>query len=260
MASLFPREEHAEALFHKILSSEAAKQQLYYTFCAEQDNTESDMDSTFPQALLQAYENRDLSALLISLCGNTMFDLLRTSYLIPYRFGGKSGANPHLLTDENGEKQDGCDVSQHMLHKFADIRRQHTLPPRSALYLADGSHLRHIYDEKMQVQEIMSPPRRGILTLYAMPDTAEQGLTEAEAYNIVWDAFNAIQQACPTAMVFYGQNTGFKKERAYDELGVLLPMKEFEHHILNHLDQVDGIALACREKMMKAAGIDSLPL
>ena len=260
MASLFPREEHAEALFRKILSSEAAQQQLYDAFCTEQENTEGDIGSTFPQALLQAYENRDLSALLISLCGNTMFDLLRTAYLIPYRFGGKSGSNPRLLTDETGAPLDGCEISPRTLRKFADIRRQHTLPPRSALYLADGSHLRHLYDEDMQVQEIMSPPRCGILTLYALPDTAEQGLTEAEAYNIVWDAFNALQETCPTAMVFYGQDTGFKKERAYDELGVLLPMKEFEHHILHHLEQADGIALACREKMMQAAGIDSLPL
>lgn len=260
MASLFPREEHVEALFHKILSSQAARQRLYDTFCTEQENTEGNIYSSFPQALLQAYENRDLSALLISLCGNTMFDLLRTSYLIPYRFGGKSGTNPRLLTDENGNLRQDAAVSPHTLRKFTDIRRQHRVPPRAALYLADGSHLRHVYDETMQVQEVLSPPRRGILTLYALPDTAEQGLTEAEAYNIVWDAFNAVQQACPTAMVFYGQDTGFKKQRAYDELGVLLPMQEFEHHILHHLEQTDGILLACREKMMQAAGMDSLPL
>ena len=33
MASLFPREEHAEALFHRILSNPGAEQQLYETFC-----------------------------------------------------------------------------------------------------------------------------------------------------------------------------------------------------------------------------------
>ena len=32
MASLFPREEHAEALFHRILSNPGAEQQLYETF------------------------------------------------------------------------------------------------------------------------------------------------------------------------------------------------------------------------------------
>ena len=38
MASLFPREEHAEALFHRILSNPGAEQQLYETFCMEQEN------------------------------------------------------------------------------------------------------------------------------------------------------------------------------------------------------------------------------
>ena len=98
----------------------------------------------------------------------------------------------------------------------------------------------------MQVREMYSPSRRGVLTLYALPDTVEQGLTEAQAYNIVWDAFNEIQQRCPTAMVFYGQDTGYKLQKSHDELGVLLPLKEFEHNILHHLEQVDGIVLRCR--------------
>ena len=129
-----------------------------------------------------------------------------------------------------------------------------------ALYLADGSHLRHKYTKDMQVREMYSPPRRGVLTLYALPDTVEQGLTEAQAYNIVWDAFNEIQQKCPTAMVFYGQDTGYKLQKSHDELGVLLPLKEFEHNILHHLEQVDGIVLRCREEMIHQAGKDSLPL
>ena len=99
-----------------------------------------------------------------------------------------------------------------------------------------------------------------MLTLYALPDTVEQGLTEAQAYNIVWDAFNEIQQRCPTAMVFYGQDTGYKLQKSHDELGVLLPLKEFEHNILDHLEQVDGIVLRCREEMIHQAGKDSLPL
>ena len=132
--------------------------------------------------------------------------------------------------------------------------------PRAALYLADGSHLRHKYTKDMQVREMYSPSRRGVLTLYALPDTVEQGLTEAQAYNIVWDAFNEIQQRCPTAMVFYGQDTGYKLQKSHDELGVLLPLKEFEHNILHHLEQVDGIVLRCREEMIHQAGKDSLPL
>lgn len=79
MASLFPREEHAEALFHRILSNPGAEQQLYETFCMEQENASFEdgggAECSFAKALLQAYENRDISALTIALCNNTMFDL-----------------------------------------------------------------------------------------------------------------------------------------------------------------------------------------
>lgn len=266
MTSLFPREEHAEALFHRILSNPGAEQQLYETFCMEQENASFEdgggAECSFAKALLQAYENRDISALTIALCNNTMFDLLRTAYLIPYRFHGKNGGNPRLLTDANGEVREEYRnaVSARELRKFHDIYRQHLSVPRAALYLADGSHLRHKYTKDMQVREMYSPSRRGVLTLYALPDTVEQGLTEAQAYNIVWDAFNEIQQRCPTAMVFYGQDTGYKLQKSHDELGVLLPLKEFEHNILHHLEQMDGIVLRCREEMIHQAGKDSLPL
>ena len=67
MASLFPREEHAEALFHRILSNPGAEQQLYETFCMEQENASFEdgggAECSFAKALLQAYENRDMSAL-----------------------------------------------------------------------------------------------------------------------------------------------------------------------------------------------------
>ena len=71
---------------------------------------------------------------------------------------------------------------------------------------------------------------------------------------------NEIQQRCPIAMVFYGQDTGCKLQENHDELGVLLPVKEFKHNILHHLEQVDGIVLRCREEMIHQAGKDSLPL
>ena len=160
MASLFPREEHAEALFHRILSNPGAEQQLYETFCMEQENASFEdgggAECSFAKALLQAYENRDISALTIALCNNTMFDLLRTAYLIPYRFHGKNGGNPRLLTDANGEVREEYRnaVSARELRKFHDIYRQHLSVPRAALYLADGSHLRHKYTKDM----LMSVP------------------------------------------------------------------------------------------------------
>ena len=50
------------------------------------------------------------------------------------------------------------------------------------------------------------------MSFYALPDTCKLGLTEAQAYTVVWDAFQKIQEEAPRAMVYYGQETGLKKE------------------------------------------------
>ena len=105
--------------------------------------------------------------------------------------------------------------------------------------------------------------QRGILILYALPDTCKLGLTEAQTYAVVWKTFQEIQQAAPHAVVFYGQETGIKKEspdKPFDELGVLLPIHEFEKKMLQRMEEIDGIVLACRERMMEQAGNDSLKL
>ena len=67
----------------------------------------------------------------------------------------------------------------------------------------------------------------------------------------------------PKSHGILGQETGLKKEnpdKPYDEIGILLPIHEFEKKMLQHLDEIDGIVLACREKMMEKAGNDSLQL
>ena len=187
MTSLFPREEHAEALFHRILSNPGAEQQLYETFCMEQENASFEdgggAECSFAKALLQAYENRDISALTIALCNNTMFDLLRTAYLIPYRFHGKNGGNPRLLTDANGEVREEYRnaVSARELRKFHDIYRQHLSVPRAALYLADGSHLRHKYTKDMQVREMYSPSQT---MLYACASVRPCSTVSGSAYSV----------------------------------------------------------------------------
>ena len=55
------------------------------------------------KALFDAYQNRDLSAFLMEICGNSMFDLLRNAFLIPIRFNDKGVINPVRLTDSEGE-------------------------------------------------------------------------------------------------------------------------------------------------------------
>ena len=119
------------------------------------------------------------------------------------------------------------------------------------------------YTDGLEIKEEKEERQRGILILYALPDTCKLGLTEAQAYAVVWKTFQEIQQAAPRAVVFYGQETGVKKEnpeKPFDELGVLLPIHEFEKKMLQHMEEIDGIVLACRERMMELAGNDSLKL
>ena len=40
------------------------------------------------------------------------------------------------------------------------------------------------------------------MSFYALPDTCKLGLTEAQAYAVVWDAFQKIQEEASRAMVF----------------------------------------------------------
>lgn len=56
----------------------------------------------FSKALFESYKNRDLSAFLMGICQNTIFDLLRNSFLIPYRFNADGKQNPIIMTDEKG--------------------------------------------------------------------------------------------------------------------------------------------------------------
>ena len=69
-----------------------------------------------------------------------MFDLLREAFLIPKKFHGKSGENPVLLTDVDGNILEGKEkeISGHEYEKFKEIYDRHECAPRSKLYLADG--------------------------------------------------------------------------------------------------------------------------
>ena len=113
---------------------------------------------------------------------------------------------------------------------------------------------------KKKGKEKKENKKRGVMALYALPDTRKLGLTEAQAYAVVWDTFQKIQRQAPRVEVYYGQDTGEKRQKGFDEIGVLLPIHGFEKRMLHHLDEIDGIVLSCREKMMKKAGAESLDL
>ena len=72
--------------------------------------------------------------------------------------------------------------------------------------------------------------------------------------------FHKIQQEAYSAIVFYGQETGSRSGKTFDELGVLLPIKQFESKMLRHIGVIDGLVLSCREEMIRTAGADSLDL
>ena len=104
--TIFPREEHSDILFQKILNDPWACEKLQATFCDflfcndEFDHPLSPEE--FSKALFESYKNRDLSAFLMGICQNTIFDLLRNSFLIPYRFNADGKQNPIIMTDEKG--------------------------------------------------------------------------------------------------------------------------------------------------------------
>ena len=114
MSTVLPREEAVETIFSKILASPEASGRLSGVFYDHIDDdhrlTDNDRDH-FLQVLFHAYQNGDISALLLELCGRSMFDLLREAYLIPKKFHGKAGENPVLLTDAAGELLPGEMVS-----------------------------------------------------------------------------------------------------------------------------------------------------
>ena len=260
-----PRETSPEDIFSKILQSPEAcarLQDTFYQHLDENGRVTISQPENFAKILFSAYENQDISALLLALCQRSMFDLLRDAYLVPKRFHGKAGENPVLLTDADGNLLEKAkkSVSHHEFAKFQEVFHSHSRAPRSRLYLADGYDIVRSFTTDLEIRETLYNAKRGILVLYALPDTAVQGLSEADAYAVVWDAFCAVQEAAPTAIMFYGQDTGVQREKPFDEVGVLLPIHRFEKKILHYLEEIDGIILSCREKMMEKAGKNSLDL
>lgn len=265
MSLVLPKEEVVEKIFTRILSSESSCERLLDTFYNHLGDNPLyvDPDSKhFAQVLLNAYKNGDVSALLLEICNRSMFDLLKEAYLIPKRFHGKAGENPVLLTDASGNLLDSQKkfVTKHEYKKFHEIYLAHPAAPRSKLYLADGYDLVRYYTHDMEIAERKEKKERGILILYALPDTKKLHLTEAQAYDVIWSTFHEIQKEAYSAVVFYGQETGSKFGKSFDELGVLLPIHQFEAKMLQHLGIIDGLVLSCREKMLKTAGNNSFDL
>ena len=78
MHTVLPREEAVEAIFSKIVASPASCEQLrevVYEHLEDEQIFEKNQAEHFTEVLFQAYKNGDISALLLELCGRSMFDL-----------------------------------------------------------------------------------------------------------------------------------------------------------------------------------------
>ena len=106
MPTVLPKENEVEQFFSRIMASEGACERLssvLYDHLSDDDMQTDPDPKHLVQVLLTAYTNGDISALLLELCGRSLFDLLREAYLIPKRFHGKAGKNPELLTTPEGD-------------------------------------------------------------------------------------------------------------------------------------------------------------
>ena len=89
MKTVLPREQAVEDIFSKILASPEASRRLrevFYQYLDDEHMLVDEDPDHFLQVLFHAYQNGDVSALLLELCGKSMFDLLREAYLIPRKF------------------------------------------------------------------------------------------------------------------------------------------------------------------------------
>lgn len=248
MATIFPREEKAELLFKKILEDDDACGRLCETFYNAIDPNQT-IDSgylkpkEFVTALFNAYTNRDLTALLMALTQNSMFDLLRNSYIAPFRFNEDGKENPIILTDDDGNLRKDLQIKV----PDADYERFHRefrYMDDCRMYLARGCRINHAYDSgTMNVIEKKSYEHFGVLLIYDLPDTVRKQETEAQAYAAVLDIVLKLQNELPSSTVYYGQDVVKEGERGYDELGIFL----HRHLFIKNFDK----NLATVEKILK---------
>ena len=243
----------------KILENPDACERLKDTFYEHFPESE-DMDAqmpavspqTFTRALFQAYQNKDLSAFLMAICGNSMFDLLRNSFLIPIRFNDKGKTNPILLTDDQGILREKLPVNvpDKVYQKFSRIYQHREPIPQMREYLAYGFREEHRYgEEDLSVESVEIGRHLGILLLYAMPEHLQEHLTDAQVYVHVWDALMRLQDVLPRAFMYYGKMQVNGQETGSEELGIFLPLRHFGDAMERNIEQADGIALGFREEM-----------
>ena len=259
MGTIFPREEKAEQIFDEILKNPRACDRLKNTFFAaipsaeESEGAGTDIPGTvFAAALFNAYENKDLSAFMMAVCNNSVFDLLRNSFLIPIRFNDKGVENPILLTDENGEFFDESEL--HLWEKkykmFRKLFEQQDEIPDYQMYMADGFRENHFYSEEGEIETRKISEHRGILLMFNVPESVEFEINEEKIYSIVWDALMKLQEELPRSLMYYGKRDEHGVEKHTSTLGIFLPFCHFEREMEKNIELANGIGLGCREAIL----------
>ena len=244
--TIFPREERAEVLFQKILNDPWACGKLQETFCnclfCNDDSDAGISPAEFSLALFNAYTNRDLSAFLMGICQNTLFDLLRNSFLIPYRFDADGKQNPVIMTDENGQLLPAYKGTAHEkeYRHFHEVYKD--LGNQKNIYFAQAYRYSHEYQsDYMDVKQKIHEKNMGVLLIRELPDTVKEKETEAEAYSAVWDLMIQLEKNLPMAYVFYGQDLLVENNNRYDEIGIFLPNSIFLKNLERHVAKAEEI-------------------
>ena len=247
--TIFPREEKAEVLFDKILNDPWAYNKLFQTFCDNlfyNDESETILSPLeFSKALFNCYSNKDLSAFLMAITKNTLFDLLRNSFLIPYRFNADGKQNPVIMTDDNGvllpEFKNAVHEKdyQHFYNIYKDLDN------KKNIFFAEAYRYSHTYDEDgSAIEQQILDRSTGILLIRELPDTVKLKETEAEAYSAVWELMLELEKNLPMAYVFYGQDSLVEHNEQFDELGIFLPGSVFLRNLENHVKKAEEIIYA----------------
>lgn len=228
--TIFSREENTEALFKKILNDTWACERLQETFSdyiSGDDIKEPLSPEKFAGMLLNSYDNRDLSALLMGICQSTVFDLLRNSSIIPYRLNADGKEDPIVMTDENGmlmpeyRKMISDKKYKHFLEIYNDMSKSGAADD---MYFARAYRYKHSYRENgTDVKQDVVERAYGVLLIRTFPDTVESGKSEAQAYADIWGIMSSIEKSIPEAFVFYGQGSRIKNGKSCDEMAVLIP-------------------------------------
>ena len=185
---------------------------------------------------------RDLSALLMCLCNNTVFDLLRNSYIIPYRFNADGHQNPIIMTDEHGNPLPEYKHISHDKNYIHFHEIYNDMPDKKDIYYAQAYRYSHTYDsEHMTPTQQVIVKHDGILLIRELPDTVKLKETEAEAYSAVWDLMIQIEKELPMAYVFYGQDSLVENDKRYDEIGIFLRSSHFLKNLEKHVQKAEAI-------------------